>query len=459
MTVACVCSALAACSDSASPPKPATLSATTSTNVTATVGTAVAAVPTVKVTDEKGSPVSGLAVQFAVTAGGGSLGRATTTTDATGTASAQSWTLGTIAGTNTVDATVAGLTAVRFSATATAAAAATMTIVAGDNQTSAVGAATVTVPAVILKDQYGNPNSGISVTFSVVSGGGTLAGATTTTGSDGVARVGGWTLGIATGAQQIRATAGALSATISATASVPTGCTVTNYALGATLPLNWETSDCVNATFGNRRYDRLQFTTTTQQQLDAVITGPSGRALLLRNATTGLYVGLQPGTAFSPTTQNPMHLKYVLAPGTYAFEPHAPDASSTGSYTFTTMTGTKVDCEYIVFASTNVQFTDDVNSNSCVGPTGGLEQWINLQLKTGTKIRITLSNTEFIPILVLRDDRLGPASPTLVAKVGNTVGESLVIDWTATFDTWHEIIVAPKTSVLGRYTLKIEELP
>jgi hypothetical protein len=34
-----------------------------------------------------------------------------------------------------------------------------------------------------------------------------------------------------------------------------------------------------------------------------------------------------------------------------------------------------------------------------------------------------------------------------------------VIEWTATFDTWHEIIVAPKTSVLGRYTLKIEELP
>jgi hypothetical protein len=118
-----------------------------------------------------------------------------------------------------------------------------------------------------------------------------------------------------------------------------------------------------------------------------------------------------------------------------------------------------VDCDYIVFASTNVQFTDDVNPNSCVGPTGGKEQWINLQLRTGTKVRITLSNTEFVPILVLRDDRLGPASPTLVAKVGNAAGETLVIDWTATFDTWHEVIVAPKTSTLGRYTLKIEELP
>ena len=232
-----------------------------------------------------------------------------------------------------------------------------------------------------------------------------------------------------------------------------------NYALGATLASAWETNDCANASFSGRRYDRLQFTTTSQQQIDASVNGAAGRALLLRNAATGLYVGLQPGTAFSPPSQNPMHFKYILAPGSYVFEPHAPDANATGNYTFATTTGTNVDCTYIVFASTNVQFSDEVTANSCVGPSGGKEQWINLQLKTGTKVRITLSGSEFIPILVLRDDRLGPASPTLVAKVGTVVGETLVIDWTATFDTWHEVIVAPKTAALGRYTLKIEELP
>ena len=297
------------------------------------------------------------------------------------------------------------------------------------------------------------------MTFSVTSGGGSLSGATATTGADGVARLGAWTLGIATGAQQIRATTGALSATISATATVPAGCSVINYALGATLASAWEANDCANTSYSGRRYDRLQFTTTSQQQIDAQVNGAAGRALLLRNAATGHYVGLQPGTAFSPPAQDPMHLKYILAPGSYVFEPHAPDAAAMGSYSIATTTGTKVDCDYIVFASTNVQFTDDVNANSCIGPSGGKEQWINLQLRTGTKVRITLSGSEFVPILVLRDDRLGPASPTLVAKVGTTVGETLVIDWTATFDTWHEVIVAPKTATLGRYTLKIEELP
>jgi hypothetical protein len=121
--------------------------------------------------------------------------------------------------------------------------------------------------------------------------------------------------------------------------------------------------------------------------------------------------------------------------------------------------GTAVDCDYIVFASTNVTLTDQVKPTSCTSPFGGVEQWINLQLKTGTKVRITLSNSEFVPILVFRDDRLGPASPTLVTKVGTAPGETLTMDWTATFDTWHEIVVAPKTATLGRYTLKIEELP
>jgi hypothetical protein len=418
-------------------------------------------VPTVRVTDEKGAPLGGAAVQFAIVAGGGTLGRTSATTDATGSASAGSWTLGTVAGAQIVEATVAGLPAVRFTATATPGAPASITAMAGDNQAAAVGAAVSTAPAVVVKDQYGNVVPGTAVTFAVASGNGAITGASATTGADGVARLGGWTLGIAAGAQQVRATAGTLSATLTATGTVPSGCAVTNYALGATLPLAWEAGDCASTMLTGRRYDRLQFTTTSQQQVDASVTGASGLALLLRNATTGHYVGLQPSAAFSPVTQNPMHLRYVLAPGTYVFEPHAPssDASANGAYTLATTTGMKVDCDYVTFASTNVEFSGELTPQSCPSPFGGVEQWINLQLRTGTKVRITLSNTDFVPILVFRDDRLGPASPTLVSRVGTAAGQTLVVEWTATFDTWHEIVVAPRTSTLGRYTLKIEELP
>ena len=462
------CTLIAACSgdDSVSPRKPASVTAAASLGATATVGTAISAGPAVKVVDDKGAPVSGVSVQFAITGGGGSLANTSAATDASGMASAGAWTLGTLAGANTATATVAGVAPVQFTVTGMAATAATIAVSAGDAQSAAVGTSIATAPAVIVKDQYGNAVGNAAVTFSVVAGGGTLTGATATTGSDGVARAGSWTLGISTGAQQLRATTGTLTTTINATATVTAGCSITNYALGASLGLAWDANDCVSngvagASVAGRRYDRLQFTTTAQEQVDAAVTGANGRALLLRNAVTGLYVGLQPGTAFSPATQNPMHHKYVLAPGSYVYEPYAPDANTTGAYSISTTTRTTVNCDYIVFATTNVTIADSItNTNyNCAGPGGAVEQWVNLQLKTGTKVRITLSNSEFVPILLFRDDRLGPASPTLVSKRGTTVGETLVIDWTATFDTWHEIIVVPTAGKPGKYTLKIEELP
>jgi hypothetical protein len=449
---------ISACSggESTSVPAAANVQATTTTTLTAVVGSAVSPAPSVRVLSSSGAPVAGTKVTFSVGATGGSVGQASATTGSDGVASAGSWTLGTTAGTNTLDAAVSGLTPVRFTATATAAAAASLSVSAGDNQSAALGTTVATAPAVVVRDQYGNPVAGATVTFSVETGGGSVTGASVTTGADGIARVGSWLLGITSGAQRIKATSGTLSATINANATIPAGCTTVNYALGVTLPMNWDADDCT--TTGGVRYDRLSFTTTAQQQIDAVVTGANGRTIRLKNSA-GMYVGLQPGTAFSPPTQNPMHMKYVLAPGTYQFEPYAPDAATTGAYTFSTTTGTKIDCDYIIFASTNVTINGTVDNTSCVGPGNGREQWFNLQLKTGTKVRITLSGTDNVPYLLFRDDRLGPASPTLVTAKGTTAGETVTVNWTATFDTWHEIVITSLNGLLGKYTLKIEELP
>jgi hypothetical protein len=408
------------------------------------------------VTDD-GSPLANVSVTFAVVQGGGTVGSATATTNGDGVATAGSWTLGTTVGDNAVDAAVAGIAPVHFTATGTAGAMTALEVSAGNDQSGAVGAALPTAPAAIAHDQYGNAVAGVAVTFAVKAGGGSLASTTATTGTDGIAHAGAWTLGIANGLQEIEATAGALSATFHATASVPAGCSVINYAVGATLPLNWETDDCTNGGSG-QRYDRLQFTTTTQQQIMTEVNGPNGRTLFLRDSRD-LYVGRQPSTAFSPATQNPMRLKYVLAPGTYTFEPNAPDASTTGAYSLSTTPNTPIDCDYIVFASTNVTIDGVVDANSCAGPGGGREQWINLQLKTGMKVKLTLSGTDNVPFLLFRDDRLGPASPTLATARGTTAGETISVSWTATFDTWHEIIVTSTNGLLGKYKLQIEEMP
>src|SRR5688500_12983179 len=83
-----------------------------SASQSATVGTAVATVPSVVVRDERGNPVAGATVRFTVTAGGGSVANPTTTTNAQGAASAGSWTLGASPGSNVLQATVNGVSPV-----------------------------------------------------------------------------------------------------------------------------------------------------------------------------------------------------------------------------------------------------------------------------------------------------------------------------------------------------------
>ncbi|HEU5260303.1 MAG TPA: hypothetical protein VFU41_02645, partial [Gemmatimonadales bacterium] len=86
----------------------------------ANVGTAVAIPPSVRVTDQFGNPVAGVAVTFAVASGGGAVDPTTAvTTNGSGIAAATSWTLGATAGTNTLTATSDGLTPITFTATAT----------------------------------------------------------------------------------------------------------------------------------------------------------------------------------------------------------------------------------------------------------------------------------------------------------------------------------------------------
>jgi hypothetical protein len=78
-----------------------------------TVGTSVPNPLSVRVTNQRGSPVSGVAVTWTITAGGGSLSKTATTTDSTGVATT-TYTAGVTAGTATVTATAEGLSTATF---------------------------------------------------------------------------------------------------------------------------------------------------------------------------------------------------------------------------------------------------------------------------------------------------------------------------------------------------------
>lgn len=87
---------------------------------TAFIGEAVATPPVVVVKDQRGAGMLGVTVTFAVTGGGGAVTGETFQTNADGHAAVGSWILGTSPGENSLTATVAGVTGLSVTFTATA---------------------------------------------------------------------------------------------------------------------------------------------------------------------------------------------------------------------------------------------------------------------------------------------------------------------------------------------------
>jgi hypothetical protein len=179
-------------------------------NQTATVGTALSPC-VVAVKDTNGNPVAGFMVNFAIASGNGSLSAATVVTNAQGQAQS-TLTLGKTAGANTVTANAGGLTGspVTFTETGTAGAASQLLVVSGDSQTAKVGSALAMPLVVAVKDANGNGVAGVTVTFAVTAGGGSLSATMATTGATGQAQSV-LTVGATAGANTVTASAAGVS--------------------------------------------------------------------------------------------------------------------------------------------------------------------------------------------------------------------------------------------------------
>src|SRR5579883_2519405 len=198
-----------------------TLAISSGNNQSGKVGTALASPLVVKVTDMGGNPVSGVTVTFAVTAGGGKLGNTSATTSSAGMAQT-TLTLGSANGTNTVSASATGLTSVSFTATATASGPASIAVVSGNNQTGNTGTALTNPLVVVVKDSSGNLLSGITVSFAVTAGGGSITPTSMQTNTSGQAQTA-LTLGSSAGTNTVTATVTGLTpATFTETAQSTT---------------------------------------------------------------------------------------------------------------------------------------------------------------------------------------------------------------------------------------------
>lgn len=178
----------------------------------------------VRVLDQSRNPMVGAAVNFAITAGGGSLSATRTTTDAAGLATV-TYTAGTATGRATITATAADLAPVAFQATVTPAVAtptAVLAILGGNNQSVRVGARVPVPLTVRLATTTGTPVVGATVTFVITAGGGSVSAGTATTDASGNASTL-YTAGPTAGTATITALApGATPVTFTATITAAT---------------------------------------------------------------------------------------------------------------------------------------------------------------------------------------------------------------------------------------------
>jgi hypothetical protein len=175
----------------------------------AAVGAAMADSLAVRVELAGGEPVSGAAVSWMVSGGGGIVSPATSVTQADGVTRAR-LTLGTGAGPHTVTASVPNLTPATLTVTGTPDVPAVLTKMSGDGQTGVVAEALAQQIVVRVADRYGNGVLNVAVTWTP-SAGAAVAGGTATDAASQATAV--WTLGQASGAQTLTASVSNLPST------------------------------------------------------------------------------------------------------------------------------------------------------------------------------------------------------------------------------------------------------
>ncbi|MEY2734569.1 MAG: hypothetical protein RL340_1628, partial [Gemmatimonadota bacterium] len=183
---------------------------------TIVAGGALPAPVVVRVLDQFGTAVPGVAVNFTPGSGSGTVSQTSVFTDNTGTAST-SWTLGATPGAKAL--TVAAGSATPLTVSAIALSTDSIQVVSGSAQAGRAGTA-LTAPIVVrVRDGAGRAVQGATVTFTPDAGNGSVTATTATTDAQGQAQTT-WTLGSTLGAMR-------LVARVGATASVAVSATVT----------------------------------------------------------------------------------------------------------------------------------------------------------------------------------------------------------------------------------------
>jgi hypothetical protein len=426
---------------------PASITKTAGDSQSAQVGTPVSVAPSVIVKDANGNAVPNAAVVFAVSSGGGTVTAATQTTSSTGVATVGSWTLGTTSGINTLSVSAGSVAPVTFSATGTAGTPATVTKLAGDNQSAAGGTVVPVAPSIAVRDANGNAVAGVTVIFSVGTGGGSVTGGTQTTNAAGNATVGSWTLGSAAGTNTLIVNAGNLAAvTFTATATGSAACsTATTYSIGAVVAGTLSTSDC-------------QFSDGSYVDFYGVSV-PINAYLFNESASFDTYLLLYSSTGdpiavnddFNGTTNST--IKALIPTGNYLLGASSFDAAVTGPYNLSSsITSSSIDNCEDVFVARGIQTTQTLLATDCANSSFYSDDMF-IYLAAGQTLTVTMTSTAFDAYLEIYNEA------GLVASNDNISAATTDAKLTYTSPTGSLYLISPTSALAGAtgsYTITIQ---
>jgi hypothetical protein len=227
---------LVSCTDDPAPLVPASINLVTSPPTTGVAGSAVATAATFEVRTAKGKAIKGIPVTVQVGLSSGSVVSTPSITGSTPTPVGQ-WTLGITAGTQSLRVLSGSLPELLISMQAVAGPLAQLSILEGDNQRAA-GSSDIPFPMrVKTADQHGNGIAGVTVTWAVTAGGGSVALPTSVSNASGIAVAPTWTLGPdGSGGQILQASSGAFTADFDAVLQAPPSSITIGLSPPATVP-------------------------------------------------------------------------------------------------------------------------------------------------------------------------------------------------------------------------------
>jgi hypothetical protein len=293
-------------------------------------------------------------------------------------------------------------------------------------QTASPGTEVAEPPSVIVRDQNGAAMAGVSVTFAVTAGGGSITGGTVVSSGSGVATVGSWTVGTAEGVNTLTATSGTLSVTFTANSVDP--CVIgATHSIGGTTSGELTESDC--------RFPDGSFVDLIGTGLTAAGTytfsqsSSSFDTFLVLFDINGNPIGVNDDFAAGTDSR----IKAVLPAGNFVLGANSYDRDVLGPYTVTSALDASevTNCED-VFVVRGITTTQALQTSDCQRTGGYYGDQFFIYAAPGQAVTVSMSSTavdSYIliydtrrAVLIFNDDKDGTTKDAQVAFTASVEG-------------------------------------